>query len=164
MKNLFYLLATFIFLTGCGQETSTSQQEQEYRFQFNGISLGDSYNKIVGLYGKPESEDEKGDIKLIAYRSKKGLSNTITLQKDKVIKSTSYMEYLEEEKLPRTKEDVFKTYGTEYKMKLKDCYESTKCENYVYTFENEILEFLTYWDNQKIDVVTLKTKEFDTAQ
>ncbi|TPG83027.1 hypothetical protein EEL32_18150 [Brevibacillus laterosporus] len=164
MKNLFYLLATFIFFTGCGQETSTSQQEQEYRFQFNGISLGDSYNKIVGLYGKPESEDEKGDIKLIAYRSKKGLSNTITLQKDKVIKSTSYMEYLEEEKLPRTKEDVFKTYGTEYKMKLKDCYESTKCENYVYTFENEILEFLTYWDNQKIDVVTLKTKEFDTAQ
>ncbi|ERM17886.1 hypothetical protein [Brevibacillus laterosporus] len=162
MKNLFYLLAACIFLSGCGQEKVTSQQE--HKFQYNGISLGDSYDKVVELYGKPESEDKKGDIKLLAYRSKKGLSNTLILQNDKVIKSTSYMEYLDGEKLPKTKEEVFQTFGTGYKMELKDCYESTKCENYIYSFEDEILEFLTYWDNQKIDVVTLKTKEADNVQ
>ncbi|WP_236645822.1 hypothetical protein [Brevibacillus sp. VP] len=101
---------------------------------------------------------------MLAYRSKKGLSNTLILQNDKVIKSISYMEYLEGEKLPRTKEEVFKTYGTEYKMEVKDCYESATCENYIYTFGNEVLEFLTYWDNQKIGVVTLKTKAADKQE
>ncbi|WP_242066397.1 hypothetical protein [Brevibacillus laterosporus] len=66
---------------------------------------------------------------MLAYRSNKGLSNTLILQNDKVIKSISYIEYLEGEKLPRTKEEVFKTYGTEYKMEVKDCYESATCEN-----------------------------------
>ncbi|MDN9010116.1 hypothetical protein [Brevibacillus laterosporus] len=162
MKNLCYLLAVVIFLSGCGQNTKTSQQGD--KLQYNGVSLGDSYNKVLQLYGVPESEDVKGETKLLAYRSQKGLSHTLLLQNEKVIKSTFYMEYLEGDKLPRTKEEVIKTYGTEYQMEEKACYESTTCENYVYTFGNEILAFLTSWDNQKIDVVTLQTKESDTVE
>ncbi|AKF95896.1 hypothetical protein [Brevibacillus laterosporus] len=162
MKNLFYLLAVVIFLSGCAQDTKTSQQE--HKLQYHGVSLGDSYHKVVQQYGKPESEDNKGKTKLLAYRSQKGLSHTLILQNEKVIKSTFYMEYLEGDNLPKTKEEVFKTYGTEYQMEVKACYESATCENYVYTFGNEILTFLTSWDNQKIDVVTLQAKESNTVQ
>ncbi len=151
------LLLTFISLTlliGC---TNDSKENLPNTLSFSGISLGDSKKKVTDLIGKPSDERFENGFEELQFSDPSKPKATLYFKNKLFVRGIWYPSSSNVDlNIPLTKNDIDFNLTKNHYSELVDCYESTKCNNYVFVEGSHKLQFQMDWEDKLIDKVVLE--------
>ncbi|MEH7544961.1 LysM peptidoglycan-binding domain-containing protein [Neobacillus vireti] len=132
----------------------------EKPLHINGITVGSSYKQIVQKIGQPtKTEDDKNTRSLYYKNDGAGVRVTFNAANDSIEQLQVYPEFLKTASVPTEKSQILKLYGNPNEVKIVTCYESAKCEQIIYKFNNDKLIVQIDRDGKTVQYLDLrKTK------
>ncbi|KEQ26909.1 hypothetical protein [Paenibacillus tyrfis] len=150
---MVFIILSLVAVAGCNHADTAGKREPA--LSFGGISTGASEEEITGIMGKPSESSAKDQTKEIHYIGANGPNATFVLVNNRLVKGYWYPSVFDAKvKIPITKEDL--DLSKPHKLEQVDCYETAKCDHYVFEQGKQKLQITMDWENKRIDRVILE--------
>ncbi|MCM3728985.1 SPOR domain-containing protein [Neobacillus cucumis] len=127
------------------------------KLHINGITVGSSYIQLVQKFGQPsKTEDDKNTRSLYYRNDGAGVRVTFNAANDSIEQFQVYPEFLKTASVPTEKSQILKLYGNPNEVKMVTCYESAKCEQIIYKFNNDKLIVQIDRDGKTVQYLDLR--------
>lgn len=108
--------------------------------QVHGVYIGSTYSQLLQQFGKPAKTEDQLNIRSLYYNGEgAGVSVNFNMENGSIFRLQVYPEFLKLSSLPTKKSQVIEEYGYPNKVKDVSCYESARCEQFIYQFNKKEL-------------------------
>ncbi|RSD28672.1 LysM peptidoglycan-binding domain-containing protein [Mesobacillus subterraneus] len=112
----------------------------EKPLHINGVQIESTYQHLLWQFGKPAKTEDQLNIRSLYYKNDgAGVRVNFNMENGSVFGLQVYPEYLGSHTLPKNKTQILNVYGYPNEVKSVSCYESAKCEQYIYSFNKQKL-------------------------
>ncbi|OLS40447.1 LysM peptidoglycan-binding domain-containing protein [Bacillus sp. MRMR6] len=132
----------------------------EKPLHINGITVGATYNQLIHQFGKPGKTEDQSNIRFLYYRNDgAGVQVKFTKANGSIDQLQVYPEFLKTHSIPNERKEILDVYGYPNDVKIVSCYESAKCEQLIYLFNQNQLTVQIDRDGKSVQYLDLKRAE-----
>jgi LysM repeat protein len=132
----------------------------ENPLQINGITIGATYNQLIHHFGKPAKIEDQSNIKSLYYQNDgAGVQVKFNMANGIIDQLQVYPDFIKSSSIPNEKKEILDVYGYPNDVKIVSCYESAKCEQLIFQFNQNQLTVQIDRDGKSVQYLDLKRTE-----